>query len=79
MSTSSTLVLAFLFGTSPPTTGDASCDRIREKERHAYCHCITAQGGKLHDVPPSGRLAFSREPGSQAAIMSCMERRGYGV
>jgi hypothetical protein len=79
MSLSSTVLLVFLFSTSPPVTGDAACDRIREKERHAYCHCITAQGGKVQDVPPSGRSAFSREPGNQVAIMSCMERRGYGV
>ena len=73
------LVLAFFFGTSPSMQGDAACDRIREKERHAYCHCITAQGGKVQDVPPAGRSAFSREPGNQVAIMSCMERRGFGV
>ncbi|MGL5447671.1 MAG: hypothetical protein ACRDBL_10200 [Rhabdaerophilum sp.] len=79
MSASSTLLLAFFFGASPPTSGDVACDSIRQKERHAYCHCITAQGGKVSDVPPQGRSAFSREPTHQAAIMSCMERRGYGV
>lgn len=79
MSAPQAVLLAFFFGTSPSLHGDASCDRIREKERHAYCHCITAQGGKVQDVPPSGRSAFSREPGNQVAIMSCMERRGFGV
>jgi hypothetical protein len=79
MTTPHVLLLAFLFSPGPSMHGDAACDRIREKERHAYCHCITAQGGKVHDVPPSGRSAFSREPGNQVAIMSCMERRGFGV
>jgi hypothetical protein len=79
MAASQTLLLAFLFGASPPVTGDAACDRIREKERHAYCHCLTAQGGKTGEAVISGRLALSREPGTQAAVMSCMEKRGYGV
>jgi hypothetical protein len=79
MTSSTTLVLAFLFGSSAPPVGDASCDRIKERERHAYCHCVTSQGGKADDVPASGRSAYSREPSARAAIMSCMERRGFGV
>lgn len=80
MSSTSPVLLAFLFGFSAPQTeGDSACNRIREKERHAYCHCITAHGGKVEEHVSPGRYAFAREPGKQAGIMSCMERRGFGV
>lgn len=79
MASSSSILLAFLWFSAPQTEGDAACNRIREKERHAYCHCVTAHGGKVAELSQSGRLAFSREPGKQAGIMSCMERRGFGV
>jgi len=80
MSSTSPVLLAFLFGFSAPQTeGDSACNRIREKERHAYCHCITAHGGKVEEHRNSGRSASAREPGKQAGIMSCMERRGFGV
>jgi hypothetical protein len=80
MSSPAPVVLAFLFGFSAPQTeGDAACNRIREKERHAYCHCITAHGGKMEQQANAGRFSVAREPGRQAGIMSCMERRGYGV
>ncbi len=80
MTAPATLVLAFLFGSGVPSQGDAACDRIREKERHAYCHCLTANGGKVQDETRSTRLSFLHtDRSAQANVMSCMERRGFGV
>lgn len=81
MTAPATLVLAFLFGSGVPSQGDAACDRIREKERHAYCHCLTANGGKVQDETRSTQLmsALRADRGAQANVMSCMERRGFGV